>query len=297
VVVLHELSLCRYTQFGMPVVPVGLGEEPPFVGVNRGLDHDEAGKTDRKCAHGGGDYRSIFAFPMRAAMTRQPDPVPVARWEHGPPHPQLEPGALHLWRADLARVPEELCELLSGTERARAERFLNPPGGRLWARSRALLRSLLGRYLQSDPRRLRMAAGPHGKPVLAPPSPLCFNLSHSGELALLAFTTAGAVGVDVEAHRRPIDTLALAARTFGAAEASRLGRLHPAAREREFLRAWVRQEAALKCLGIGIGGAAAAAEAAESLWIAELEMGPAAAGAVALGAAPDGLCCWDWDAS
>jgi 4'-phosphopantetheinyl transferase len=230
-------------------------------------------------------------------MTRQPDPVPVARWEHGPAHPRLEPGALHLWRADLGRVPEELCELLSDTERARAQRFLHPPGGRLWARSRGVLRSLLGRYLQRDPRTLQIAVEAHGKPVLVPPSPLCFNLSHSGELALLAFTTAGAVGVDVEVPRRPVDTLALAARTFGAAEASRLERLHPAAREREFLRAWVRHEAALKCLGTGIGGAAAVAEAAEALWIAELEMGPAAAGAVALGAAPDGLCCWDWDGS
>ena len=53
-------------------------------------------------------------------------------------------------------------------------------------------------------------------------------MSHSGRLALYAFSDAGAVGVDVEVARRPIDELAIAARTLGATEAQRLEALDPA---------------------------------------------------------------------
>jgi 4'-phosphopantetheinyl transferase len=204
-------------------------------------------------------------------------------------------GAVHVWRADLAGVPETLGELLSGEERARAERFPRGRDGRLWAASRGVLRSLLGGYLASDPATLQIAAGPHGKPAVTPTSPLSFNLSHSGELALFAFTTAGSVGVDVELARRPIDTLALAPRALGADAAARLRRLDPDEREREFLRLWVRHEASLKCLGTGIGSARPAAPSGgRAPWIAELELGDGGAAAVALDAGRGELRCWEW---
>ena len=124
---------------------------------------------------------------------------------------------------------------------------------------------------------------------------MSFNLSHSGQLALYAFTETGAVGVDVEVARRPIDEIAIAARTFGPAEARRLGGLDPAIREREFRRAWVRHEAELKCRGTGIGGPEAGLGGREP-WTAELEVGPRAAAAVAAEHPPRELCCWDWHA-
>jgi 4'-phosphopantetheinyl transferase len=228
-------------------------------------------------------------------MTAQPEPGPPAQWQAAPPHPPMRPGAVHVWRADLAEVPDELIELLSGDERARAARFKRPRDGRLWARSRGLLRSLLGGYLQLDPGGVQIVPGPHGKPGLQASSPLCFNLSHSGDLALFAFTTGGSVGVDVEVARRPIDTLALAGRVFGADAAARLERLEGPEREQEFLRLWVRHEASLKCLGTGMGGAErGAAAGGQAPWIADLKIGDRAAAAVALDVAPEELCCWDW---
>ncbi|MCW3067785.1 MAG: 4-phosphopantetheinyl transferase superfamily protein [Solirubrobacterales bacterium] len=219
-----------------------------------------------------------------------------------------------MWRASLGEVPDALTELLSDHERERERRFARPSDGRLWARGRGVLRELLGRYLQSDPRALEIVTGPNGKPALAaepthsedapgatgvaPEHRLSFNLSHSGEIGVFAFTTAGPIGVDVEVARGPRDTLALAARALGAEQAARLGRLDPAERQQEFLRAWARQEAILKCLGTGLGGAAAPAErpgaAPSELWTAELDMGAGAAAAVALDAAPRELCCWIW---
>jgi 4'-phosphopantetheinyl transferase len=216
-------------------------------------------------------------------------------WELPPPDPPLAPGAVHVWRADLEAVPEQLTRLLSADERERAERFAHERDGRLWGHSRALLRELLGRYLQIDGGSLRFATGAHGKPaLLEDPDLLSFNLSHSAATALYAFSAAGPVGVDVELARHSVDVLALASRAFGPAEAERLERLDADRREQEFRRAWVRHEAALKCLGTGIGAAPAAQAGGRSPWFAELEMGTRAAAAVALSAAPRELRCWEW---
>ncbi len=60
------------------------------------------------------------------------------------------------------------------------------------------------------------------------------------------------MGVDVEVGRRSVEEIAVARSWLGAAQARRLEALDPAIRRREFLRAWTRHEAQLKCLGVGI---------------------------------------------
>ena len=160
--------------------------------------------------------------------------------------------------ADVSVVAADLRELLCSEEQARAERIMNERDAELWRRSRGLLRALLGRYLQRDPSSLRFAIGEHGKPSLlheadelptasyprtATADRLSFNMSHSGQLALYAFSAAGAVGVDVETARRALNEVAIAARMLGQAEAQRLEQLDPDVRQREFLRAWARHEA------------------------------------------------------
>ncbi|MEA2201821.1 MAG: 4-phosphopantetheinyl transferase [Solirubrobacteraceae bacterium] len=215
-----------------------------------------------------------------------------------PPQPSLADGAVHVWRADLAKVDDGLTGLLSAGELTRAEGFPRARDGKLWARGRGVLRALLGRYLQRDPRTLRFAASAHGKPELLDDrrdTATSFNVSHSGELAVYAFTTIGPVGVDIEVARRPIDAVALAERAFGPEAAEGLERLEPDRRQREFLRAWVRHEAALKLAGRGIGAADARARSTpEATWIAELEFTGCAAAAVALDAAPAQLRCREW---
>jgi 4'-phosphopantetheinyl transferase len=238
-------------------------------------------------------------------------------WVSAPRQPQLVEDAVHVWRANLEAVPEHLLGLLSPEEHARAACLLSERKRQLWARAHSVLRELLGRSLERDPHTLRFITGPHGKPALrddppgssaaeaaertpAGPRRLHFNMSHSGELALYALSTAGEVGVDVEVAGRPLDVLAVAARAFGPAEARRLQQLNPVTREQELLLAWVRHEAELKCRGTGIGGAGAEGaeeteeEMGEKVWIAELDMGSHGAAAVAVARPPRELCCWEW---
>jgi 4'-phosphopantetheinyl transferase len=246
-----------------------------------------------------------------------PSPAKGARsphaWTEAPARTPLGEGQVHVWRADLRTVSDDLTGLLSSEECVRARRFPHAHSGQLWKRAHGVLRALLGGYLEIDPTMLRFAATEYGKPTLVADAPgarralgsmgrphtrqpnaasLSFNLSHSGALALYAFARERAVGVDVEVAKRPIDELAIAARVFGPERAQCLERLEPVIRKREFLRAWVRHEAALKCVGAGIGGEAGSGR--EDVWVAELDLGWQAAAAVALERPPEELCRWEW---
>jgi 4'-phosphopantetheinyl transferase len=215
--------------------------------------------------------------------------------------------ATHVWRVDLSATGEQALGALSADERERAERIVGPFERRLWSRSRGVLRDLLGRYLKADPGSFELAVGADGKPRLGgrwSEYGLHFNLSHSGEFALYAFTACGAVGVDVEVLREPSRGVrehraALAARVFGAETAERLGELPPELREREFLRLWTRHEAELKRRGAGIGAASAeeegVGEAHAKPWIVELGVGPRAVAALAGEFVSEGeLRLWEW---
>lgn len=215
-------------------------------------------------------------------------------------------GAIHVWYVDLALVEERLGELLDEGERERASQIRDARRSLRWRSSRGVLRELVGRYLECDPRAPAFDPGARGKPALrrdtgvdaAPP--LHFNLSHSGQLTLYAFAHEE-VGVDVQLPRTGvpsggIDRLAVARRSFGDAAAWRLGELPPQPREREFLRLWTRYEATLKLRGEGIGGASASSRDSSPPWIAELDLGPSTPGssAVACEHAPAELQLYRW---
>jgi 4'-phosphopantetheinyl transferase len=216
-------------------------------------------------------------------------------WTTPPSRLRLPDGAVDVWRIDLAGVDDGAAVALSGEVRARAERFVHAIDRRRWTRSRGVLRALLGRYLDAEPAAIELRLGPHGKPELLPGGAVVqFNVSHSGDLALVAVSGDRAVGVDVERLGGAVDAFAIALRVFGAAEAARLAVLDPAEREAAFLRAWTVHEATLKCLGVGFAGAEHAAEL-EPTWLAELDVGPIAVAAVAVaGSEASELHTWEW---
>ncbi|WP_307811500.1 4'-phosphopantetheinyl transferase family protein [Streptomyces fildesensis] len=119
------------------------------------------------------------------------------------------------------------------------------------------LRLLLGAQLGSAPGNVRLVredcpgcGGPHGRPAVAGGG-VHFSLSHSGSFALLAFA-ATPVGVDVETVPSD-DAVADIASVMHRVEIAELGALEPPERPAAFARAWVRKEAYLKGLGIGLG--------------------------------------------
>jgi 4'-phosphopantetheinyl transferase len=112
-----------------------------------------------------------------------------------------------------------------------------------------MLRRLLGGFLGLEPERVELRYGPHGKPCV---EGLRFNLAHSHELALYAFSRGRELGVDLERIRPLRDAAAIAERYFSAEENAVLRSLPEIQRHEAFFRCWTRKEAYLKALGDGL---------------------------------------------
>jgi 4'-phosphopantetheinyl transferase len=113
------------------------------------------------------------------------------------------------------------------------------------------LRDILATYLETSPEAIRLVNGTHGKPELAG-AELHFNLSHSGDVGLVAVAAEREVGIDVERIDARRDVLALAERALGAEGAAAVRAASEADRAAVFHRAWARREAVAKCAGTGL---------------------------------------------
>lgn len=146
-----------------------------------------------------------------------------------------------------------LLETLSADERQRAERFVFDVHRRRFIAARGLLRERIGALLGAAPGALRFEYGAAGKPCLAwPKTTLRFNLSHSGDRAVLAFSGDFELGVDIERARDDIDHTAISERFFSPAECLALEREPVERRSRAFFEIWTRKEAFVKARGGGL---------------------------------------------
>jgi 4'-phosphopantetheinyl transferase len=182
---------------------------------------------------------------------------PASSWSVPPESLGLGVDEVHVWRVPLDAGPTVLDRyerFLSSDERERAGRFVFQKHRRRFIVARAVLRLLLGRYLNQEPDRLRFVYGPEGKPALADASEGCvqFNLSHSEALALYALTRGREVGIDLEWINPRVGFEELAERFFTPGEASTLHALPDHAREAAFFACWTRKEAYMKAIGKGL---------------------------------------------
>ncbi|MBI1825737.1 MAG: 4'-phosphopantetheinyl transferase superfamily protein [Planctomycetes bacterium] len=161
-----------------------------------------------------------------------------------------------VWCVSLSASESKLAELesvLSPDERVRSSCFMFPHGRRRFIVARAALRMLLAKCIGASPSALRFEYGAFGKPQL--PSPfeeLHFNLSHSGDVALVATSACSVVGIDIE-QIRPVPDADGMAREFLARREYELFQKAPHCdRDRKFLSLWTRKEACLKAFGWGL---------------------------------------------
>ncbi|MFT4689531.1 MAG: 4'-phosphopantetheinyl transferase family protein [Verrucomicrobiia bacterium] len=172
------------------------------------------------------------------------------------PFPVLGEDEVHVWKRDLQGDETETAgawAVLSDEEQARAAGFKVERPRQQFVFARAALRMIAGKYLQMNPRDLSFESGEHGKPYLqGPPAPLEYNISHTHNLALLAFTRRRPVGVDVEWLGRRLSHDDVAKRFFSPEEQEQLAQVSPTDRPRAFLECWTRKEAYLKARGAGL---------------------------------------------
>jgi 4'-phosphopantetheinyl transferase len=165
---------------------------------------------------------------------------------------------VHLWRADLEAIGVEESRwqrALSSDELARASRFHFSRDRQHFVAARAVLRIILASYLATEAKKIEFCYSKKEKPSLGPAherSDLTFNVSHSGGIALFAFTRGREIGVDVEQVRRDSDSEAIARRFFSVHEQEQLAALPAEERGEAFFRCWTRKEAYIKATGDGL---------------------------------------------
>jgi 4'-phosphopantetheinyl transferase len=216
-------------------------------------------------------YSNMAKLSSRTATTREDPPnMRTARehpdslkrgggaaWSSAPVNLTFPSGRLDVWRVrtDGPKGTHSDLDILHKDEIVRAERFRFEKDRYRFTRCRSALRRLLAAYLEISPAEILFEYGARGKPRLAlrqNPHALQFNVSHSGELALIAIGSEQSIGVDIERIRTEIDTKSLAERFFSVHERSGLEVLPVHLRTTGFYACWTRKEAFLKATGDGL---------------------------------------------
>ena len=144
-------------------------------------------------------------------------------------------------------------KLLSTQELEKASKFRFQQDRHSYIITHAMLRTILGRYLDLEPVKIEFVSNDYQKPSLCEKyKKIHFNLSHSTGLTALAFSTKSEIGVDVEKIDQEFDFDLIAKTHFSAAENRYLLAKQPNTREM-FYKLWTRKEAFLKAVGTGIG--------------------------------------------
>jgi 4'-phosphopantetheinyl transferase len=166
----------------------------------------------------------------------------------------LKNEAVDVWVIDVARLHVHpglaQIDLLEG-EKARIERFYFAKHRQRQMVIKKSVRIILANYLNCKASEVTFATKRHGKPYLVNKK-LRFNLTHSGDLALLALSKDNELGIDIEKDsERPFD--ALAKRFFSQNESEAVTKLKSIyAKQQLFFRIWSAKEAFIKAVGLGL---------------------------------------------
>jgi 4'-phosphopantetheinyl transferase len=168
---------------------------------------------------------------------------------------------IDLWLAYYHEISDsslhaEYRALLTEEERSKEFRFYFPDDQRRYLVTRALVRSVLSRYLDIDPADWRFANNKYGRPAIANVSHLDsgvrFNISHTRGLIALGVTKDRELGVDVENLRTREISLDIADRFFAPTEVEELARIPKERQQDRFFEYWTFKESYIKARGMGL---------------------------------------------
>lgn len=144
----------------------------------------------------------------------------------------------------------QICPQIANFDHQELDRLrrLSPRQGSRFSRTRTYLRQVLGTYLQTHPQSVKIAYTDSGKPFVVN-NPVYFNLSHSGDLIVVALHDRYCLGIDLE-QIKPRPFAHLIRRYFSLGEQQWFSRLNPADLGEQFYRSWVIKEAYSKLLEV-----------------------------------------------
>jgi 4'-phosphopantetheinyl transferase len=166
-----------------------------------------------------------------------------------------------VWLVELPPVANfEDVLLLGPEERDRLGHFIDERAAARFATAHAAARRILATRLGCSPAEVVLGrqrcpacgSAEHGPPAVVTPGPsVSFSLSRSGGFGLVAVAGAAWLGVDLE-ELRLFQAGDVVARCLSSGERAYLAGLGPDDALTAFYRCWVRKEAVLKAVGLGV---------------------------------------------
>ena len=167
--------------------------------------------------------------------------------------PSLVSGDLHVCSAKIDRSQENIhSSCLSSNEIKRAMKYRHPEDRADFVVCRGVLRRLLGAYVGIEPGRVQISYTRDGKPFIDQHSTnIKFNLSHSHEIALFAFSSDFDLGIDIERLDKNVIDPGMISHSLHPNEIKIFRSLAEDKMARFFFNSWTRKEAYLKLRGDG----------------------------------------------
>lgn len=165
---------------------------------------------------------------------------------------------LHIWRSILPPTLNQLnsyWQILASDEKTRANQFRFERDKIRYIVGRGILRELIARYIKNSPKTIKLDYTQHGKPFLVTSSSsneLYFNLSHSHDCIVCAFTKNIDVGIDVELYQPQFTIEDVAKYCFSKQEYDKLQNLSSYQKHSYFYSVWTLKEAFVKSIGLGL---------------------------------------------
>ncbi|MDF1515245.1 MAG: 4'-phosphopantetheinyl transferase superfamily protein, partial [Anaerolineae bacterium] len=178
------------------------------------------------------------------------------KWLSSPGTITLADDTVHMWfiLLDAGDDTYAICKnVLNAEELNRAQRYRFEAPRRRFVLTRALLRLLAGIYIQSSPPHIRFTHNQWGKPGINTTAGqrLEFNVSHSYDIALLAFSRNRPLGIDVECMHAIPNVQNLVKEFFSEYEYLQFKELPQDQQLKAFFMTWTRKEAYIKGTGRG----------------------------------------------
>jgi 4'-phosphopantetheinyl transferase len=173
----------------------------------------------------------------------------------------LPPAEIHLWLAFYDEITDERLlsdyrSLLNSAEKEQQVRFYFAKDRLRYLVTRALVRTVMSRYVPIDPRDWVFSTNAYGCPEIANAQGreafLSFNISHTESLIVLGVTTHRALGVDVENFRAREVSIEIADRYFAPAEVAALNNVPPQQQQYRFFEYWTFKESYIKARRMGL---------------------------------------------
>lgn len=165
---------------------------------------------------------------------------------------------VQIWHYNLDIGLEKVAEyssVLDDAERERAHRFKFEKHRRRFVVGRGVLRSILARYADCEPKTICFGYGAYGKPYIAGPGHmghLKFSVSNCDDLGAVAVTKYTELGLDIEQIGHGSDHGLIVSREFSAEEKDWFHAAPEAQRAAAFFEIWTCKEAYLKGKGVGL---------------------------------------------